>query len=102
MFERSEFATLPFSAAHRWEPRRGPGSRGRLLLLSFSWRDKKSKRLPGRSRQGRPKKTQHQHLRNQETKKPRNEPIGVFLSAVSYRRGNVRRSILLQGLPAPD
>jgi len=33
-------------------------------LLSFSWRDKKSKRLPGRTRLGRPKKTNHQQPRN--------------------------------------
>ncbi len=35
MFERSEFATLPFSAAHRWEPRRGPDRAVAFFCLAF-------------------------------------------------------------------
>ena len=35
MFERSEFATLPFSAAHHWEPRRGPDRAVAFFCLAF-------------------------------------------------------------------
>ena len=35
MFERSEFATLPFSAVHRWEPRRGQDRAVAFFCLAF-------------------------------------------------------------------
>src|SRR5450830_1294422 len=35
MFERSEFAILPFSAAHRWEPRRGRDRAVAFFCLAF-------------------------------------------------------------------
>ena len=35
MFERSEFAPLPFSAAHHWEPRRGQDRAVAFFCLAF-------------------------------------------------------------------
>ena len=76
MFERSEFATLPFSAAHRWEPRRGPDRAVAFFCLAFLGETRKvsgCRAAPGKVVRRKP------IISSQETKKPRNQRP-VFLN----------------------